>query len=239
MKNQDNNFKRALLKELTGFASYKDKENANNIETVDVDDEDDSFEFVPMTKTPENAISTNTAPTQAVEERPSYQPQASTETNFNYNPNQTRPASETMATSTVSRATVINGGIQTRENIFVEGVVNGDIVSKGKVIVKGKVEGNITGFDVELSCEELSGDINCESKAIIHAQTKLKGNLYAGRATVIGTVEGNIIAKESIELLDNAVVYGDIKAAAISVAEGAVIYGMVTIGKTKPDSATY
>ncbi|MEG2428910.1 MAG: polymer-forming cytoskeletal protein [Oscillospiraceae bacterium] len=249
MKNQDNNFKRALLKELTGFASYKDKENADIIETVDDDDDDESFDFIPMTKTPENTVSTeNTVRSQTptIDERPSYQPQAQTQTptapeepTFNYNPNQTRPSAESMATSTVSRATVINGGIQTRENIFVEGVVNGDIVSKGKVSIKGKVEGNVTGFDVELSCEELSGDINCESKAIIHAQTKLKGNLYAGRATVIGTVEGNIIAKESIELLDNAVVYGDIKAASISVAEGAVIYGMVTIGKTKPDSATY
>lgn len=228
MKNQDNNFKRALLKELTGF-SYKDKEENEGVSAVEQDSDD--FDFVPAT--PASVSSATAAAAYGSE------PASTPVSNLNYTPNPTKPATEAMATTTVSRATVINGGIQTRENIVVEGVVNGDIVSKGKVMIKGKVEGNVTGYDVDLSCEELSGDINCESKAVVHGATKLKGNLYTGRATIVGTVEGNIVAKESIELLDNAVVYGDIKAASITVSEGAVIYGMVTIGKAKPENITF
>lgn len=224
MKNQDNNFKRALLKELTGF-SYKDKED-NTIINKD-EEEDDTFDFVPA----DTIASTNTTASTA-----SYTNDTSS---FSYTPTPAKPATEALSTTSISKATIINGGIQTRENIVVEGIVNGDIVSKGKVMVKGKVEGNITGYDVDVSTEELCGDINCESKVIIHASTKLKGNLYAGRATIVGTVEGNIVAKESIELLDNATVYGDIKAASISVSEGAVIYGMVTIGKTKPETSNF
>lgn len=234
MKNQDNNFKRALLKELTGF-SYKDKEG--NAIAQDEDD-DESFDFVPVNadvavNSPVVNSSPVSAPTQVVEdEPPAY--------NFNTAPSTpVRPSTETLSTTTISRATIINGGIQTRENIVVEGIVNGDILSKGKVTVRGKVDGNITGYDIELSCEELAGDINCESKAVIHEATKLKGNLYTGKATVVGTIEGNIIARENIELLGNAVVYGDIKATSISVSEGAVIYGMVTIGKSKPDTSPF
>jgi len=218
MKNQDNNFKRTLLQELTGF-SYKDGEG--NSVANDAEDDDD-FEFVPINKTPEV-----TSP--RVEEA-----------NFSYTPkNSEQLQDEDVATTTISRATIINGGIQTRENIVVEGIVNGDIISKGKVSIRGRVEGNVTGFDVDVSSEELNGDIVSEGKTVIHASTKLKGNLYTGRCTIVGTVEGNIVAKESIELLDNAVIYGDIKAAAITVAEGAVIYGMVTIGKTKPETVAF
>lgn len=224
MKNQDNNFKRTLLQELTGF-SYKDGEG-NSVANEAEDDDD--FEFIPINKTPEV-----TAP--RVEEP-----------NFSYNSKNSTQAGQTVqsqdeetATTSISRATIINGGIQTRENIVVEGIVNGDIVSKGKVSIKGRVEGNVTGFDVDVSSEELNGDIVCEGKTVIHASTKLKGNLYTGRCTIVGTVEGNIVAKESIELLDNAVIYGDIKATAITVAEGAVIYGMVTIGKTKPETTAF
>lgn len=224
MKNQDNNFKRALLKELTGF-SYKDKDGSTVAEKDD-DDDDDSFDFIPSN--PANAVPQSSVASANNDNQ-----------SFTYTPNPARPATEALSTTTISRATIINGGVQTRENITVDGIVNGDIVSKGKVMVKGKVEGNITGYDVDISCDELTGDINCESKAIIHASTKLKGNLYTGRATIVGTVEGNIIAKETIELLDNAIIYGDIKAAGITVSEGAVIYGMVTIGKTKPETPNF
>lgn len=230
MKNQDNNFKRDLLKELTGFSS---KDKKGNAMAVDEDDDDyESFDFGPAPeKLSANGASTVTTTPLAKESSP-----AMDTPDFNYMP---KPNAEPLATTTISKATVINGGIQTRENITIEGIVNGDITSKGKVLVKGKVEGNVAGYDVDVSAEELAGDVNCESKAVIHASTKLKGNLYCGKATIVGTVEGNITAKDSIELLDNAVVYGDIKATAISVSEGAVIYGMVTIGRTKPDTATF
>ncbi|WMJ24211.1 polymer-forming cytoskeletal protein [Paludicola sp. MB14-C6] len=228
MKNQDNNFKRALLKELTGF-SYKEKEGDE-----DMADEDDDFEFVPMNTA--TAEPTSAANTMRSEPATSYSFGQSTTAAATAT---TTATNEVLATTSISKATVINGGVQTRENIIVEGIVNGDIISKGKVMIKGRVEGNISGHDVDISCEELTGDINCESKTVIHAATKLKGNLLTGRATIVGTVEGNIVAKENIELLDNAVVYGDIKASSISVSEGAVIYGMVTIGKSKPEGGSF
>lgn len=221
MKNQDNNFKRALLKELTG---YKDKEETS---VTQDDDDDDSFDFIPM----QTATTTATVAPEPVVSQP-------VENDFNYTPTP-RQQPEVMGTTTVSRGSIINGGIQTRENITVDGIVNGDISSKGKVIVKGKVDGNISGYDVDISCDELVGDVTCESKIIIQASTKIKGNLYSNRATIIGCVEGNITAKDNIELLDSAVVFGDIKSNTISVAEGAVIYGMVTIGKSKPDTSPF
>lgn len=222
MKNQDNNFKRALLKELTGF-NYKEKEG--NTVVADNDDEDDAFDFIP-------------APVQTAQATIPTMNEPEPEPEFSYNPTP-RQQAEVLGTTTVSRGSIINGGIQTRENVVVDGVVNGDISSKGKVSVKGKVDGNISGFDVDICCDELVGDIVCESKIVIQATTRIKGNLYANRATVLGTVEGNIVAKDNIEIAQNAVIFGDIKANTVSVSEGAVIYGMVTIGKSKPDTSPF
>ncbi|MEG0895388.1 MAG: polymer-forming cytoskeletal protein [Oscillospiraceae bacterium] len=229
MKNQDNNFKRALLKELTGF-SYKDKESEEVTENLE---QSDNFDFVP-TQT-ERVVSSETEPTPARESIS--EPVKTQDETFTYRP--TPKKVEISGTTTISRGTIINGGIQTRENIAIDGIVNGDILSKGKISVSGKVEGNLNGFDVDVSTEELIGDIVCESKVTIQAGTKIKGNIFATQAIIMGTVEGNIVSKESIQLVDNAVVYGDIKADSISVSQGAVIYGMVTIGKTKPDTSPF
>lgn len=229
MKNQDNNFKRDLLKELTGF-SYKEK-NGNTI-IEDNDDDDDTFDFTPVSQsvpqTTATAVATETAAPVATP----------IQEDFSYTPTPRRQT-ETLGTTMVSRGSVINGGIQTRENITIEGIVNGDISSKGKIIVRGKVEGNISGYDVDISCDELVGDITCESKLTIQANTKIKGNLYTSRATIIGSIDGNIIAKENVELANSAIVYGDIKSDTIAVSEGAIIYGMVTIGKSKPDTSPF
>lgn len=228
MKNQDTNFKRALLKELTGF-NYKEKEG-NTIVPDNDDADEDSFDFTPVGQMQQPA------PTVEREVEPFNPPVI--ESDFAYTPTP-RQQPEVLGTTVVSRASIINGGIQTRENVTIEGVVNGDIASKGKVIVKGKVDGNISGFDADIYCDELVGDINCEAKITIQATTKIKGNLYSTRSTILGSVEGNITAKETVELSNSAVVYGDIKANSIIVADGAVIYGMVTIGKSKPDTAPF
>ena len=158
---------------------------------------------------------------------------------FTYTPTAPIRQLESLGTTTVSRGSVINGGIQTRENITIEGVVNGDISSKGRIIVRGKVEGNIAGYDVDIFCDELVGDITCESKLTIQSGTKVKGNLYTSHAVVLGSIDGNIIAKDNIELATSAIVYGDIKSDTITVSQGAVIYGMVTIGKSKPDTTPF
>lgn len=228
MKNQDTNFKRALLKELTGF-NYKEKEG--NTIVPDVDDDDDAFAFTPVEQ-----MQQSTAETVTREVEPFNPPVI--EQDYSYTP-MPRAQTESLGTTVVSRASIINGGIQTRENVTIEGVVNGDIASKGKVIVKGKVDGNISGFDAEIYCDELIGDINCEAKIVIQASTKIKGNLYSTRSTILGVVEGNITAKETVELSASAVVYGDIRSNTITIADGAVVYGMVTVGKSKPDTAPF
>lgn len=239
MKNQDNNFKRTLLKELTGLGNKE----ADGETKMDVSDSDD-FDYISASATEDTIIeppvtsqpvaNTQTAPVQAPV---APKPTGSTPT-YEFEMANKTPETESLAYTTVSKSTVINGGIQSRENVVIEGVVNGDIVAKGKVAISGKVEGNVTGYDVDLTCEELTGDITSENKVVVYAATKLKGNIFSTKSTILGTVEGNVICKESIELMDNAIVYGDIKASSISVSEGAVIYGMVTIGKTKPDPSS-
>jgi len=56
------------------------------------------------------------------------------------------------------------------------------------------------------------------------------GPIDAARVVIDGTVEGDVIARELLELRAGAVVHGDITALRLIAAEGARIVGQVRIG---------
>ena len=56
-----------------------------------------------------------------------------------------------------------------------------------------------------------------------------QGNISAEVVIIAGTVEGNITAKDKIELTDSGRVKGNLAAPAIAMAEGAVFDGKVTM----------
>jgi cytoskeletal protein CcmA (bactofilin family) len=92
--------------------------------------------------------------------------------------------------------------------------IKGEMTFEGAARILGKFEGNI----------HAKGELHVADGASCHAVVE------AGKVTVDGTVEGNVSARERVELTSKARMKGDLVAARLLVAEGASFVGHVTVG---------
>jgi len=98
-----------------------------------------------------------------------------------------------------------------------------------------KISGLITGSGDFLINGEIEGDCDLGGTVTLAANGLWKGSIKAGNVIVAGHVEGDIVADGKVEITDTARITGTVSAAAIAVAEGAVVEGvMKTTGSTKP-----
>ena len=74
------------------------------------------------------------------------------------------------------------------------------------------------------------GQITAKGELQVAEGAKCKASVEASRVTVDGSVEGNMIARERVSLNANAAMKGDLTAAKLVVAEGAVFVGHVKVG---------
>jgi cytoskeletal protein CcmA (bactofilin family) len=96
--------------------------------------------------------------------------------------------------------------------------IKGEMTFEGSARILGHFEGKISA----------KGDLHIADGAVC------KASVDAAKVTVDGTVEGNIAARERVELTAKARVKGDLVAAKMLVAEGATFAGHVSVG---PDAA--
>jgi cytoskeletal protein CcmA (bactofilin family) len=98
-----------------------------------------------------------------------------------------------------------------------------------------KVSGIITGScDFQVS-GQVDGDCDIDSMLVIAKSALWTGTIRAGNVIVAGHVEGDIIAKGNVEIMDTAKISGTVSGEAIAVAEGAVVEGvMKTTGQSEP-----
>ncbi len=96
------------------------------------------------------------------------------------------------------------------------------------VIARGnRIQGTITGSsDVEIE-GELKGAVDGTGHLKVAAQGVVEGNLAARTVVVAGTVRGDILAGETIQLETSATVEGNITAPRIQMADGATFEGEV------------
>ena len=71
----------------------------------------------------------------------------------------------------------------------------------------------------------LIGNIKEAANVIIGETAQVKGNINANYVVIDGTVEGNITASDSIELLNKSKVTGDLTTTILSINEGAKFKG--------------
>jgi cytoskeletal protein CcmA (bactofilin family) len=72
---------------------------------------------------------------------------------------------------------------------------------------------------------KLDGDLTCSGDATIGKSSTIKGNLTVNSIVVEGAINGNITAKDRIELKSTARVTGDIRAKRLSVEDGVTFVG--------------
>ncbi len=72
---------------------------------------------------------------------------------------------------------------------------------------------------------KLEGDLQSAGKATIGKTAVIKGNSSVESITIMGQIDGNVVAKDRIELKASARVNGDIKAKRLTVEDGVTFVG--------------
>ena len=99
-------------------------------------------------------------------------------------------------------------------NVTIDGTVSGS----EPVLIEGTIRGKI----------ELTADLR------IGTQARVEATVHAQNVSIEGRVTGDISADDRVELVNTAVVDGNLKAPKIVVAEGATFRGSVDMGSTSP-----
>lgn len=95
-----------------------------------------------------------------------------------------------------------------------DAMVRGALSGGGDYIILGRVE----------------GDSDLDSTVVLERGGTWQGRLQARSVIIAGTLEGEAVAAERVELMPSARVRGDIYAPSVAIAEGAVFEGQIRSG---------
>lgn len=111
----------------------------------------------------------------------------------------------------------------------------GSVDGKSCVVSRGtKIEGNFHSKENIRLDGSVEGDLTCDKKLVVGEQGRIKGNLIAQDAVLMGQVEGDLKVKGLLTLENTAVIIGNIQAGRIQVQEGARYEGACHIGQSLP-----
>jgi len=79
----------------------------------------------------------------------------------------------------------------------------------------------------------VDGEIQCQGKLVIGEGAEVRAKITGQTVVVHGRVEGNVIAKEKLELVAPARLYGNIVTPRLTIAEGVVFDGDCSMGTAK------
>ena len=94
------------------------------------------------------------------------------------------------------------------------------------ITIDGKIEG---GGSVRIA-GKFNGDVNVQGDLTIEAGAKLTGGVRADNITIAGELEGNVVEASRVDLLQTAVMIGDLKAGSLTVTAGARMRGQAEFG---------
>ena len=96
-----------------------------------------------------------------------------------------------------------------------------------------EIKGNLK-FAGELTFEgKLDGEINSDGTLNLGDSAVVNGNINANTVVVRGKVNGNIIAKEKIEIKSKAELFGDIRSSKLVIEEGVTFVGKTEVNPNK------
>ena len=102
-------------------------------------------------------------------------------------------------------------------------VLNSDVELKGTLRFAGELT-----FD-----GKLEGDIQSEGALNLGDNAVVKGNISANSVVVRGKVNGNVTAKEKIDIKTKTELFGDIRAARLVMEEGVTFVGQTEVNPNK------
>jgi Integral membrane protein CcmA involved in cell shape determination len=126
----------------------------------------------------------------------------------------------------------IHGSITSKTDIKVEGKVYGNIAGDMNVFVKGVVEGDISGKSVTIEQGSIVGNIKSLSSVLVSENSVIEGDVKCAQFDHNGSVKGNVQADTMATLKNAAVLSGDLNSQYLSIMDGAVICGVVSIDRS-------
>ncbi|WP_262249130.1 bactofilin family protein [Parapedobacter soli] len=110
--------------------------------------------------------------------------------------------------------------VQTRSssfNLIANGTeIAGDVTTTGDLRIDGRITGNVS----------------CTAKLVVGDSGDITGNIHCCSGEISGTVQGQITAKEVLQLNQSALIQGDIEAMRFIVEDGASINGRCTTSRS-------
>lgn len=97
------------------------------------------------------------------------------------------------------------------------------------VAASTKIVGTITGKGAYVFCGAVEGDCDIDGPVTLAEGGHWKGMLKGTDIVVAGVVEGDVAAKQRVEILGSARVTGSLAGHSIAVAEGAIIEGEIKV----------
>jgi len=101
-----------------------------------------------------------------------------------------------------------------------------------------KIVGTISGSGSYIFCGSVEGDCDIDGPVTLADGGHWRGTLRATDIIVAGEVDGDVIAKQRVELAGSARVSGSLSGNSVAVAEGAVIDGEISVASGEP-AATF
>lgn len=98
------------------------------------------------------------------------------------------------------------------------------------------IEGKIQGAGHIRIAGRFKGDVQVDGDLTIELGAKVNGGVRARRVVIAGELEGNVESAERVELLQTAMMTGDIKAGTVTVAAGSRMRGQVEFGWDDPSA---
>ncbi len=99
-------------------------------------------------------------------------------------------------------------------------IFEGRFYVSGSILIEGKFQ----------------GDIRTEDQVTVGPTGKVRTDIMARKVTVAGTLIGNIVAAEEVNLIQNGKVLGNITTPKLNVENGVVTEGKVTITNGRQES---
>ncbi len=111
--------------------------------------------------------------------------------------------------------------------------MNGTGATKNTLGADVEIKGNLK-FSGELTFDgKIDGEIHTDGVLNLGDSATVNGNIDAQTVVVRGKVNGNITAKEKIEIKTKAELFGDIRASKLSVEEGVTFVGKTEVNPNK------
>lgn len=144
-----------------------------------------------------------------------------------------------------TRTPVITGEISYKGMLPVDGVVTGNLGATGGTLVLKQRTASCFASGPELSGEisfrdmlrvngHIAGTVYSKiGTLIVDNSATVEANIEVGVAIVSGTVHGDIVASDRVEIGPTAKIYGNIWTRSISIKDGAVFDGICTMLEKK------